>query len=355
MLDINNLTKRYGGHIAVKDISLTIKQGELFSILGPSGSGKSSLLQCISGLELPQEGSISIHGEDVTQQPASERDTAMVFQNLALFPHMSVEENIEYGLKREGIKKSERESRIQEYLELVDLAGYNNRDIEQLSGGEQQRVALARSLVLQPDVLLLDEALGSLDQQLRVQLQDKLYEIQRELDQTMVYVTHDQNVAFSISDRVAVLNKGRLEQVSSPRTLYESPETPFMASFVGDSNSFSGVTKSTNNQEAEVVVPGSDSSFRGRKIDDGVREEVEVTVIVKINDVKIDTENDHENKFAGKVKNKKYLGQSSYISVEIADELVITATTEDPWGYKTGDTVDIGWAAEDCFIFKSES
>jgi len=351
MLEISNLTKRYDDVLAVDDVSLTVKEGELFSILGPSGSGKSSLLECIAGLEFPQTGTIQIKGENVTNWPPSERDTSMVFQNLALFPHMTVQENIAYGLKRQNVEKSERQSLIDEYLELVDMAGYEDRAIEELSGGEQQRVALARSLVVQPEILLLDEALASLDQQLRVQLQDELYRVQRELDQTMIYVTHDQTVAFSISDRVAVMNQGQSEQIGRPEELYENPETPFIAGFVGNSNSFTGTVTTLDMQQAVVDISNHETSIRGRAINADVVEGSEVTAIVKLGDIDINATNGETNSFIGTVKNRKYLGETSNLLVELDIGLTLNAMTNDPWEHNVEDELEVSWEADDCLIY----
>ncbi len=222
--------------VAVDDVHLEIGEGEFFSLLGPSGSGKTTVLRMIAGFELPSAGAILLEGQDVTRLAPYDRDVNTVFQDYALFPHLSVHENVEYGLKVKGVKKTERRRRAGEMLESVRLAQLGSRRPSQLSGGQRQRVALARALVNQPKVLLLDEPLGALDLKLREELQVELKQVQREVGITFVFVTHDQGEALSMSNRIAVFNHGRIEQVGSPRDIYDHPSTSFVAGFVGTSN-----------------------------------------------------------------------------------------------------------------------
>jgi putative spermidine/putrescine transport system ATP-binding protein len=230
------LRKRYGDVAAVDGIDLDIRRGEFFTLLGPSGSGKTTTLRVIAGFERPDEGSVELAGVDVSGRPPFDRDVNTVFQDYALFPHMDVRENVEYGLRVKRVRKSERRRRAEEALAVVQLAGYEARRIGQLSGGQRQRVALARALVNNPRVLLLDEPLGALDLKLRQQLQLELKQLQQELGITFVYVTHDQEEALTMSDRIAVFNGGRIEQVGSPADVYEHPATEFVAGFIGTSN-----------------------------------------------------------------------------------------------------------------------
>jgi putative spermidine/putrescine transport system ATP-binding protein len=230
------LTKHYGEVVAVAGIDLEIAQGEFFTLLGPSGSGKTTTLRMIAGFETPSGGTIELGGEDVGGVPPYDRAVNTVFQDYALFPHMSVGENVAYGLRVAGVAKAERTSRRDEALEMVRLPGYGERKPAELSGGQRQRVALARAIVNRPRVLLLDEPLGALDLKLREQMQTELKTIQSEVGLTFVYVTHDQDEALTMSDRIAVFNDGRIEQVSSPVELYERPESEFVAGFVGVSN-----------------------------------------------------------------------------------------------------------------------
>jgi putative spermidine/putrescine transport system ATP-binding protein len=233
---VQGLTKRYGDVVAVDGIDLDIPAGEFFTMLGPSGSGKTTTLRMIAGFEIPDEGTIELAGEDVSRLPPYDRPVNTVFQDYALFPHMTVQQNVEYGLAVKRVKKGERREQAGQALEMVRLGGHGERKPSQLSGGQRQRVALARAIVNRPKVLLLDEPLGALDLKLRQEMQIELKSIQREVGITFVYVTHDQEEALTMSDRVAVFNLGRIEQVGPPAEVYEHPGSEFIAGFVGVSN-----------------------------------------------------------------------------------------------------------------------
>jgi putative spermidine/putrescine transport system ATP-binding protein len=233
---VQRLTKRYGDVVAVDSIDLEIPAGEFFTMLGPSGSGKTTTLRMIAGFEVPDDGSIELAGEDVSRLPPYDRPVNTVFQDYALFPHMSVQQNVEYGLMVKKVGKAERRERAGSALEMVRLGAYGKRKPSELSGGQRQRVALARAIVNRPKVLLLDEPLGALDLKLRQQMQIELKSIQREVGITFVYVTHDQEEALTMSDRIAVFNEGRIEQVGPPADVYEHPQSEFIAGFVGVSN-----------------------------------------------------------------------------------------------------------------------
>ncbi|SDH78086.1 ABC transporter ATP-binding protein [Pseudomonas panipatensis] len=239
-VQFTEVSRHYGEVKAVDRVSIEIPDGEFFSMLGPSGSGKTTCLRLIAGFEQPSAGSIRIHGHEAAGLPPYQRDVNTVFQDYALFPHMNVLDNVAYGLKVKGVAKAERLQRAEEALGMVALADYGSRKPAQLSGGQRQRVALARALVNRPRVLLLDEPLGALDLKLREQMQVELKKLQRQLGITFIFVTHDQNEALSMSDRVAVFNKGRIEQVDTPRNLYMRPATPFVAEFVGTANVLRG-------------------------------------------------------------------------------------------------------------------
>jgi putative spermidine/putrescine transport system ATP-binding protein len=230
------LRKRYGDVTAVDGVDLEIRRGEFFTMLGPSGSGKTTTLRVIAGFERPDEGTVELRGRDVSQLAPYERDVNTVFQDYALFPHMTVQENVEYGLRVKKVARAERRARAEEALSLVRLTGFGARKPSQLSGGQRQRVALARALVNRPQALLLDEPLGALDLKLRQELQVELKNLQQELGITFVYVTHDQEEALTMSDRIAVFNRGRIEQVGPPAQVYEHPASEFIAGFVGVSN-----------------------------------------------------------------------------------------------------------------------
>jgi putative spermidine/putrescine transport system ATP-binding protein len=233
---LTGLRKTFGDVVAVDDVSLEIAEGEFFTMLGPSGSGKTTTLRMIAGFEKPDTGRIELGGKDVSRLPPFDRDVNTVFQDYALFPHLTVQQNVEYGLRVKRVPRAERRSRAEEALRLVRLSGFGDRKPGQLSGGQRQRVALARAIVNRPQALLLDEPLGALDLKLRQELQLELKRIQEDLRMTFVYVTHDQEEALTMSDRIAVFNEGRIEQVASPAEAYEHPATEFVAGFIGTSN-----------------------------------------------------------------------------------------------------------------------
>jgi putative spermidine/putrescine transport system ATP-binding protein len=239
LIEIRDLAKSFGNVKAVDDISLDIESGEFITLLGPSGSGKTTVLRMIAGFEDPDAGSIKLNGEDITHLPPFDRDVNTVFQDYALFPHMSVQENVEYGLRTRKVAKAERAKQALEAIASVKLEETVNRLPHQLSGGQRQRIALARALVLRPRVLLLDEPLGALDRQLREEMQVELKKIQRDAGITFVFVTHDQEEAMRMSDRIVVFNSGRIEQVGTPEQVYEEPRTNFVAGFLGTANIFS--------------------------------------------------------------------------------------------------------------------
>jgi spermidine/putrescine transport system ATP-binding protein len=251
------LRRTYGPVMAVDRIDVEIADGEFFSLIGPSGCGKTTTLRMIAGLVEPTEGRIEVHGRDITSLRPHKRPVNTVFQQYALFPHMTVFENVAFGLRERRLPREEIRSRVGEMLELVDLSGRDRAKPAQLSGGQQQRVALARSLVLRPEVLLLDEPLGALDLKLRKQLQLQLKRIQHEVGITFVYVTHDQEEAFSMSDRVAIMRGGLIEQLGTPREVYQRPGTEFVADFVGASNRRTGtITSAEGDGDYEVELPG---------------------------------------------------------------------------------------------------
>ena len=249
---LDHVTKKFGEVAAVDDIELDVRDGEFFSMLGPSGSGKTTTLRMIAGFELPTSGRILLHGKDVTNTPPFERDVNTVFQDYALFPHMSVGDNVGYGLMIKKVDPAKRRERVTEALKMVRLEGFEKRRPTQLSGGQRQRVALARALVNRPRVLLLDEPLGALDLRLREEMQIELKGIQQQVGITFIYVTHDQGEALTMSDRMAVFNKGKIEQVGSPAEVYEKPATQFVAAFVGTSNLITGAAA-----EAIMGTPGT--------------------------------------------------------------------------------------------------
>jgi putative spermidine/putrescine transport system ATP-binding protein/mannopine transport system ATP-binding protein len=259
---ISHLHKSFGSVVAVKDVSIEVSPGEFLALLGPSGSGKTTLLMAVSGFDFPDSGQIEIGGEDVTWTAPNKRDLGMVFQRYTLFPHMSVLDNIAFPLRMRKIGRAERRQRAQAALKTVRLEGYGDRMPAQLSGGQQQRVALARAIVYNPKVLLMDEPLSALDKKLREEMQVEIKHLQRELGITVIFVTHDQTEALTMADRIAVLNFGELQQVGSPKELYERPASAFVAGFIGETNFWPARAKvdAAAGTEAEVELDGGDSA-----------------------------------------------------------------------------------------------
>jgi spermidine/putrescine transport system ATP-binding protein len=255
---LDRVTKDFGEMVAVDDLSLDIAEGEFFSMLGPSGCGKTTTLRMIGGFEEPSRGTIYLGGRDVTDLPPYRRDVNTVFQSYALFPHLDVYENVAFGLRRKKVPNDDVKTRVAETLRLVDLIGFERRKPSQMSGGQQQRVALARALVNHPKVLLLDEPLGALDLKLRKQMQLELKRIQQEVGITFIYVTHDQEEAMTMSDRLAVIRLGKIEQIGPPEEVYENPQTQFVASFLGASNMLDGELKEQRDGEVAVLLSGGD-------------------------------------------------------------------------------------------------
>ena len=262
VLEIKNVTKKFGDFTAVESVSFNVEDGGFFSILGGSGRGKTTLLRMISGFEELTEGELLIRGESMEGIPPERRPVNIVFQNLALFPMMNVEKNVAFGLQRQKIAKNEVNSRVCEMLERVGLVGFEKKNVNDLSGGQRQRVAIARSLVLRPSILLLDEPLGALDRKLREHMKVELKVLQKEIGTTFIYITHDQSEALVMSDRVAVMNEGRFEQIDTPRNLYKNPQTSFVAGFVGESNEFDVVNYTggelTTKHGCKLAKPGLD-------------------------------------------------------------------------------------------------
>ena len=253
-IDIKNISRHFGSVKAVDNVSFSIKQGEFFSLLGPSGCGKTTLLRLLAGFESANQGEIFIDGMDVTTMPPNLRPTNMVFQNYAIFPHINVKKNIEFGMRKEKLSKQELDNRVQEALSLVKLEGYEERFSNQLSGGQRQRIALARALIKRPKVLLLDEPLGALDKKLRDEMQIELRNLQKAVGITFVFVTHDQGESISMSDRVAVMNDGQIQQISDPHDLYYNPQNIFVSDFIGTTNFLSSSTGVRNGEDIMVKI-----------------------------------------------------------------------------------------------------
>jgi putrescine transport system ATP-binding protein len=326
---IENVTKRFGGFVAVDNVSLDIYRGELFSLLGPSGCGKSTLLRMLAGLETPTSGRILIDGQDMTRVPPYERPVNMMFQSYALFPHMSVERNVAFGLRQDNMPAAEMKQRVREMLELVQLQDFARRKPAQLSGGQRQRVALARSLAKYPKLLLLDEPLAALDKKLREQTQFELMNIQEKTGVTFVVVTHDQEEAMTLSTRIAVMNNGAIQQVGTPSEVYEFPKTRYVADFVGSINLFEGTV--TESPDTEHVTVRSDESGIDLHIDSFEKLSVGTTVAVAIRPEKIvigkDKPDQDANLCRGRVEEIAYQGSLSIYQVKLAGGKMVRVTT----------------------------
>ena len=312
-VEFRNVVKRYGTTEAVSGISFTVESGTLVTLLGPSGCGKTTTLRMIAGLELASEGRILIAGRDVTSFGATERDVSMVFQSYALFPHMSVLENVCYGLRRSGVARDQAIVRAREGLGTVGLTGYDERQPSELSGGQQQRVAVARALVLKPSVLLFDEPLSNLDARLRRQMREEIRELQQRLGLTVVYVTHDQQEAMAVSDRIIVMNAGRIEQQGTPRDLYERPATPFLARFIGESNPARGQVRRRSPGLIRVRLGETDIDVANTSAADG-----DAKVAVRPEAITVETAPGPNGALPGTIAKASYLGTHMEYSIDTA-------------------------------------
>lgn len=353
-VELKNLVKRFAGITAVDHINLKAKLGEVFSLLGPSGCGKTTTLRIIAGLETVDDGEVLIEGSVINDVPPHRRDCNLVFQNLALFPHMTVEQNIAYGLERKRVPKDEIRKRVGEMLELMQLKKMGKRHSTQLSGGQQQRIALARSLVLKPKILLLDEPLAALDRKLRKDMQGELKRIQKEVGITFFYVTHDQKVALAISDTVAVMKDGRLEQVAIPEEIYGTPRTRFVADFMGATNIFSGKIIAKDGGEIQME---SESGLRVITFNKRELKSDDITAICvhpeRISVLPAGTDLKEDNKFRGTIVEMVYQGDYVEMKVRvlnIKNDETITAHLDARLSQKNrfsiGDEVLIHWDRE---------
>ena len=328
---VQNITKRFGAMAAANDVTLTVEEGELFTLLGPSGCGKTTLLRLIAGFYAPDAGEIRFDDRRINEVPPHERGIGMVFQNYALWPHMTVAENVGYGLKLRKVASSELGERVRTVLEKVKLGGLDKRFPGQLSGGQQQRVALARALVLNPEILLLDEPLSNLDAKIRVQVRAEIRKLQKELGITTIYVTHDQEEALTLSDRIAVFDKGRLLEIGPPKSLYERPVTQFVADFIGINNQIEGTVTAVD-PDRRVIRARSALGEWSATCADALAAGSTCVLCVRPENIDLDGHGDAEvNAVTGQITFAAYLGNTLRYDVDLGQGAVFKVDIRDPW------------------------
>jgi len=351
ILGLQNIYKKFGKRVSARDLNLDIREGEFFTILGPSGSGKSTVLRMIAGLEIPDSGEVLVHGRNVTKMPPWHRQIGMVFQHYANFPHLNVEQNIAYGLRRLRLTKQAQKDRVSELLALVGMQGFESRHVAQLSGGEQQRIAIARALAPRPDILLLDEPLSALDEKIRREMQHELREIQQSTGTTFIYVTHDQEEALTMSDRIAVLNNGVCIQCDEPGVIFRRPRTPFVAQFFRGSNVLKVSVGQSDVDHTRVSFGGgtwavptlSRKSFNAAQV--AIRSEA---VMVDDDVVKADVQ------LEAHVKAISYRGIYTSCELELNDKQNIAVATLRKLPVRVGETIKIGINASDIVLLERE-
>ena len=350
IVKLENFSKSYGNKKIIKNINLEVYEGEFLTLLGSSGCGKTTILRSISGLDYPTEGKVYIDGEDVTKKEPPQRQVNTIFQNYALFPLMTVEENISFGLKMKKVPKKEISKRVKKMLELVHLEGYEKRKPKELSGGEQQRVSIARGLINNPKVLLLDEPLSALDLKLRKQMQIELKQLQRKLKVTFIYVTHDQDEALSMSDRIVVLRKGKIEQIGSPIEVYENPKSLYVADFLGESNMFHGkIVDKEDNKRIVLLENGSRVVVYSE-----LELNKEIDIVVRPENIKISKTEKNTNCFSGIISEQIYDGAFMKNIIRVGHKNIKSLISGNDRLYNVGDNIYIYWTIEDSIIIESE-
>lgn len=355
MIILTNLRKQYGDFVAVENTTLNVKKGEFLTFLGSSGCGKTTTLRMIAGFEDPTEGSILIGGKHAEHLPPNKREVNTVFQNYALFPHLTIRENIAFGLKLRKVKKAEIKERVENIIKLVKLEEHADKSPDQLSGGQKQRVAIARAIVNNPKVLLLDEPLGALDLKLRKEMQLELKQLQRELEITFIYVTHDQEEALTMSDRIVVMNKGRIEQVGTAHEIYERPQTKFVAQFIGETNLFEDVEILEKNGNDYVVAIGSEKVSTDSMKDFKPGEKVHISI--RPENMKLSrTPMEGRESIAVTYDSNIYVGNISKFVVFTDQGRRLTASefSEDAGTFNKGDKVYINWIPERAVMIRKQ-
>jgi spermidine/putrescine transport system ATP-binding protein len=355
---LEGVTKRFGETVAVNDVSLSVRHGEFMSIIGPSGCGKTTTLRLIAGLEQPDSGAITIGGRRMEAVPPYERNVGLVFQNFALFPHLNVVQNVEFGLRMRGVEGKTRRERALRALKTVGLQGFAGRNVGQLSGGQMQRVGLARALAIEPALILLDEPLGSLDAKLRIEMQSELKALQRQMGITFIHVSHNQSEALAMADHIAVMSFGEIQQIGTPQEIYAEPNNRFVAGFVGTNNIFEGEVQAVVDGRAEART--RDGSFliptEGRTVEEGKP----VTFLVRADRLKtLDKgEEDIPNRVSGTVKALEYTGSIVTTTIELAAgrEIKIEqheSLTRQANAPRHGDEIVVGWRLEETYVLPS--
>jgi len=352
IVKIDNVNKKYGDNHVVRDLFLEIKQGEFLTMLGPSGCGKTTTLRMIAGFETPTSGNIYIEGQEIQNTEPYEREVNTVFQNYALFPHMSIYDNLAFGLSVKKVNKEEIKKRVTEILELVQLVGFENRKPDQLSGGQKQRVAIGRALINRPKVLLLDEPLGALDLKLRKQMQFELKRLQKKLGITFIYVTHDQEEALTMSDRIAIMYGGDLEQIGTPKEIYEKPKSKFVADFIGESNIFYGVVDSIENDVLDVKLENGNAIAA----DTNVKNNEIIYVLVRPENIKLSKVPVEGFTLLGKVKEHVYIGNVNKTIVVLPTGMEVKMNTNPKAELlEVGSEICVYWDKDDAVVIKSQS
>ena len=343
------IDKSYDGEVlVVKNLNLDIAKGEFVTMLGPSGSGKTTTLMMLAGFETPTNGEIFLDNSPISKIPPYEREIGMVFQNYALFPHMTVAENLSFPLEVRKISKSETKEKVEKALDMVELGNFGTRFPAQLSGGQQQRVALARALVFEPRLVLMDEPLGALDKNLREQMQYEIKHIHDRIGITVVYVTHDQSEALTMSNRIAVFNDGVVQQLSTPDILYEKPENSFVAKFIGENNTLNGVVKEINGSTCVVDLDNNHGTVKALKVNvSNVGDKTQLSI--RPERVSIDSKNPEANKFTGKIEELIYLGDHIRARLDVCgnSEFIVKVPNEGSFSHKKGDSLNLSWNSDD--------
>jgi putative spermidine/putrescine transport system ATP-binding protein len=358
-VEIKGAFKQFGANVVLNGIDLEVKQGELLTLLGPSGCGKSTTLNLIAGFLDPDRGEVHIKGNNVTKVPPYKRDLGMVFQTYSLFPHMTVYENLSFGLKLRKVGKAEQKKKISKALELVKMSGLENRYPRELSGGQRQRVAISRALVVEPELLLLDEPLSNLDAKLRHELRAEIKRLQKEIGVTTIFVTHDQEEALSMSDRVVVMNAGKIEQISTPTEIYNHPKTEFVFQFIGKSNCFEGNVSAVDKRKVAVMI-GSDithvdtNNVMGNESDLKTGDEVKLYIRPeKLQIVSLDEKSSSPLDFhRAKISQMNYLGTSWEINVLLQGKSIQVLTSAFDSSWQNGSEVLIGWSPSEVMLVK---